>query len=139
MLFWIFSCHSFHEETISLDKLLTQYDRTIETNHHLYVLKSKFSCDGCIDIIFEQFNNSLTNTLSHNITIISYDKDEIPKSLLEKVEFVHDSSFLVDSYFINSANVVLFETNNKKVIQYFPITKGDPIEFTSALNQFLMD
>ena len=71
LLFWIVSCSSFHEETICLDKLLKQYDRTIETNHHLYVLKSKFSCDGCIDIIFEQFNISLTNTVSPSGTSLT--------------------------------------------------------------------
>ena len=130
------SCNSYKSEEVKLKRLLAAYDKDIGTNVHLYILKSLFSCSGCVQSSFLQLDNVIKSPVN-NITIIGSTKKFIPKSLTSRVVWIDDSQELIDRIFFESVNVTFIETREGNIVNYKCLTSSDQLELPSFVLNFL--
>ncbi len=130
------SCNSYNNEKVKLKRLLAAYDKDIGTKVHLYILKSPFSCSGCLQSSFLQLNKVIRSPVN-NITIIGSTKESIPESLLSRVVWIDDSKELIDRIFFESVNVIFIETRKSNIVNYKCLTSSNQLELPDFVLKFI--
>jgi len=134
----LLGCSNYTDETKKLNSILLEYDTSITQSHHLYIIQSKFCCDGCIQTIYFQLENKLIKSDDMPITIISSDKKYISTRLLSKVTFINDTIGLTNREFPPYANLTIFETNNGKIIKYINMGDSKKIDLPKFVSDFIV-
>jgi len=129
------SCNGDAKETEQLNEVLLGYDNPIPYDSHIYILRSNFSCKGCVQSVFLKID-SILEASENKITIVSSNKSLIPKSLLSKVEFLEDSLCLVDKVFYDAANVIIIETNHSKIVNFERLNEGNDKKISETIKAF---
>ena len=136
----MFSCNNkYNTETKQLNKLLSNYNKTISQNNHIYILAARFPCPGCIQRIYLNIDKFIKNPDKKNISIIAYDKTYIPKSLLKKVEFIEDSNRVIDNIYYYLGNIIAIETNKSQIVKYEDLKTTDTLLNYNLLNKFFKE
>lgn len=121
MLLLLNACHNYSRETNKLKSLLSHYNECISQKNHLYIVRSKFYCDGCVQLLYLQLEQMLNSYDTKNITIVSYDQKYISAELLSKIDFIYDTLSLANVEFPSYANLTIFETKKGKVVNVMNI------------------
>lgn len=134
----LLGCSNYTDETKKLNNILLEYDTCISQSPHLYIIQSKFCCDGCIQAIYFQLENKLIKSDDMPITIISSDKKYISTRLLSKVTFINDTIGLTNREFPTYVNLTIFETNNGKIIKYINMGDSKKIDLPKFVSDFIV-
>jgi len=135
ILLLLVSCNKYSNETEKLNNVLKMYNRSISQSPNLYIVRSDFYCEGCVQSIFTQLKSISSANEARFITVISSDKKNIIK--LPNSLFIMDSQDLIDREFGSITNLCIFETKNGKVINFKNIKDTKDINLPDfAINYF---
>jgi len=126
----------FKNQTNALSEVLIDFNITIPTDEHIYILKSNFNCKGCVQRIFIQIENIVSKEKLSGITIIASDKKYLSQLFLSQINFIEDVDNSVGAYFPNSVNLTLIRTKEGKITRFKVLESTDPEIYKVDVNSF---
>ncbi len=116
LLFSLISCNSTYDKNAKgLNNLLQNFNTSIPSEDHLYIIIPTFSCLGCVQKALIRLNDLLTETDKPNITII-YQKIDIDLNpFIHKATLFCDSDYSIDRLPFSVANLTFIKTKNGKI------------------------
>jgi len=137
ILLFFSGCQNYSKETIKLNGVLSGYNDSISHHNHLYIVRSKFYCNGCVQALFLKLENLLNSYDNKSITLVSYDQKHISDRLLSKVDFIDDTLLLINKEFPSFANLTIFETKEGKVVSFKNIGDSKNLDIPKFVTKYL--
>lgn len=137
LILLLVGCSNPSNETIKLNNILLRYHKAIPHSPHLYIIRNKFYCEGCVQSIYLQLEKKLSENRSYPITIISEDRKYISVYLLSKIVFIQDTLNLSKKVYPKHLNITIFVTNNGKIKKYKNMSDSQKINLPKFVNEFL--
>jgi len=137
MLLLFTACHNYTQETLKLKNVLSHYSESISQKNHLYIVRSRFYCEGCVQFLYFQMEQMLNSYNRRNITIVSYDRKYISAELLSKIDFIYDTLSLTNVEFPTYANLTIFETKKGKVVNVMNIGDSKKLSIPRFFKTFI--
>ncbi len=128
--------NNYPDETVKLKKVLLKYDKGVSLAPHIYIIRSKYYCSGCVQRINLEIQKKLKNSDCKRIIYLSCDKKFMSEDLLSMVSFINDTNGLIDKYFLNYANLTIFETNRGKVVNVKNMGDSKNVDLPKFVNKF---
>ena len=116
--FLIIACKSkpYSKETKQFNEYLQkQFNLSLQDGKQTYVLIAKYGCMGCMQKYLMYISKSINAENIKHITFISSNNIIVPGVLANKVKIYQDNKGELDRLLIDVVNVVLIETENKRI------------------------
>jgi len=118
LCFSILACKSkpYSKETKQFNQYLQeQFGLSLKDNKQTYILIAKNGCMGCMQKYLMYISQSVNAENIKHLIFISSNNIIVPEELANKVKIYQDNKGELDRLLIDVVNVVLVETENKRI------------------------
>ncbi len=94
ILLLLFACSDYSTETSKLRKVLQKYERSIPEDNHMFIIRSQFYCDGCVQSIYKELEIKLKKADNTMLSVICADNEYMSNHYCP-VKFIANFSYLL--------------------------------------------